>query len=165
MDPILDAIRRLASAATFDELTALMRSMARRLIGSDGVTFVLRAGENCYYADEDAITPLWKGRRFPLNSCISGWVMRHGQIALIRDIYADARIPHEAYRATFVRSLAMVPVIQSAPIAAIGAYWAALHEATWSEQHTLQSLANACGIALTRMGPVAYEPYAQRAAS
>ena len=25
------------------------------------------------YADEDAIGKLWKGQRFPMSTCISGW--------------------------------------------------------------------------------------------
>ncbi len=72
-------------------------------------------GKRCYYLDEDANAPLWKGSRFPLDSCISGWVILRGQIAVIPDIYSDARIPHAAYRPTFVKSLAMVPVPQKNP--------------------------------------------------
>ena len=43
-----------------------------KLVGADGATFVLRDGDCCYYVDEDAISPLWKGQRFPLEACISG---------------------------------------------------------------------------------------------
>jgi hypothetical protein len=31
--------------------------------------------------------------------------MLHAQIALIPDIYADSRVPHDAYRPIFVKSL------------------------------------------------------------
>lgn len=41
-------------------------------MGADGATFVQRDGEFCYYADESAIKPLWKGSRFLLTECISG---------------------------------------------------------------------------------------------
>jgi GAF domain-containing protein len=64
----------------------------------------------CYYADEDAISPLWKGQRFPLSACISGWAIINRQSVVIEDIYADERIPHDAYRPTFVKSLAIVPI-------------------------------------------------------
>ena len=47
---------------------------------------MLRDGDECSYVDEEAIAPLWKGRRFPLTSCISGWVMEHRQAAAISDI-------------------------------------------------------------------------------
>ena len=96
---------------------------ARTLLQADGITFVLREGDLCYYAAEDAISPLWMGRRFPLDACISGWCMIEGKTAVIADIYQDPRIPHDAYRPTFVRSLAMVPVRLKDPVAAIGAYW------------------------------------------
>jgi GAF domain-containing protein len=151
MDFLLQTVTSLASARALPDVAELMRRTARSLTGADGISFVLREQDQCYYAEEDAIAPLWKGKRFPLTSCISGWVMLNRQIAVVPDIYADARIPHEAYRQTFVKSLIMVPVLQSNPIAAIGAYWAARHEATWAEQHTLQLLANAAGIALQHL--------------
>jgi GAF domain-containing protein len=50
--------------------------------------------------------------------------MENGEAAVIPDIYADDRVPHDAYRATFVKSMAMVPVRAGAGRAAIGAYWA-----------------------------------------
>jgi signal transduction histidine kinase/CheY-like chemotaxis protein len=74
--------------------------------------------------------------------------MLNRQIVVVPDIYADARIPHEAYRPTFVKSLVMVPVRQEDPMAAIGAYWAQRHEATWEEQRVLQAIANAAALAL-----------------
>ena len=44
----------------------IVRHAARQLVGADGATFVLRDGDKSFYADEDAIAPLWKGLRFPL---------------------------------------------------------------------------------------------------
>src|SRR5688572_21632047 len=104
------AIHELALASSVDDVMSIVSSATRRPTGADGSTFVLRDGDQCYYADEDAIAPLWKGSRFPLESCISGWTMLHRQPAVIPDIYADDRIPHEAYRPTFIKSLAMVPI-------------------------------------------------------
>ena len=49
------------------DVQAVVRVAARRLTGADGATFVLRDGDSCYYADEDAISPLWKGQRFPID--------------------------------------------------------------------------------------------------
>ena len=151
MDLLSETLDALASARTLAEVTGIVRRSARALMHADGVTFILRENDQCYYVEEDAIAPLWKGSRFPLTACISGWVMLHGQIAIVRDIYADPRIPHEAYRPTFVKSLAVVPVPQDQAVAAIGAYWADIHEANWAQQHTLQSLANAAGQALRNL--------------
>ena len=129
-------------------MCAIVRRAARELTEADGVTFVLKQGGYCYYADEDAIEPLWKGKRFPLESCISGWAMLNGQHVAVPDIYTDDRIPHDAYRPTFVKSLVLVPVRREDPIAAIGAYWARYHEATPTEIGVLQSLADAAALAL-----------------
>jgi signal transduction histidine kinase len=147
-DPLLDAVTALASARDEATVCAIVRQAARQLTESDGVTFVLRQSGHCYYADEDAIAPLWKGRRFPLESCVSGWVMLNRRYAAIPDIYADERIPHDAYRPTFVKSLLMMPVRREDPVAAIGAYWASHHVATPVEIGVMQSLADAAALAL-----------------
>jgi signal transduction histidine kinase/CheY-like chemotaxis protein len=148
---LLDVVSDLSSARDLPRVTEVVRQAARRLTGADGVTFVLKDGGDCYYADEDAIAPLWKGRRFPLASCISGWVMTHAEPAAIPDIYQDPRIPHDAYRPTFVKSLLMVPVRVEDPVAAIGAYWASEHRATADERHVLETLARAASLALTNV--------------
>src|ERR1700741_3323086 len=109
-EPLLSVVQRLSFARSLAEVTGIVGTAARRLTGADGATFVLREGASCFYADEDAIAPLWKGRRFPLDQCISGWVMTHAVPAAIRDVHADPRILRDVYRATFVKSLLMVPV-------------------------------------------------------
>lgn len=146
---LVEAVEDLAGARTVEQVAAVMRSSVRRLVGADGVTFVLRDGDQCHYLDEDAIGPLWKGRRFPLTQCISGWAMLNAQVAVIPDIYADDRIPHDAYRPTFVKSLVMVPVrTREEPVAAIGAYWADNHQATPGEIMKLEVMARASAAAL-----------------
>ncbi|MEA3179083.1 MAG: hypothetical protein QOI59_2606 [Gammaproteobacteria bacterium] len=148
MDLLLETVTALASARTLDDVTRIVRSSACALTQADGVTFVLKEDGHCYYADEEAIGPLWKGSRFPLETCVSGWAMVNRQIAVIPDVDTDPRIPHEVYRPTFVKSLVMVPVRQEDPIAAIGAYWAEPHAATSEELRVLQAMANAAALAL-----------------
>jgi signal transduction histidine kinase len=147
-DPLLDAVTALASARDEPSICAIVRKVARELTGADGVTFVIKQGNYCYYADEDAIGPLWKGKHFPIESCICGWVMLNKTHAVVPDIYADERIQHDAYRSTFVKSLVMVAVRRADPLAAIGAYWASVHAATPAEIGVLQSLADAAALAL-----------------
>src|ERR1700755_1959235 len=121
---LVGIVQQLSLARSLPEIQAIVRHRARALTGADGATFVLRDGDKCFYADEDAIEPLWKGQRFPLDHCISGWAMRNKQSVTIEDIYVDERIPHEAYRPTFVKSLAMVPIRRLEPVGAIGNSWA-----------------------------------------
>jgi two-component system CheB/CheR fusion protein len=148
---LLRIAHELSFARDLETITVTARTAARDLTGADGVTFVLREPGGCYYADEDAIAPLWKGRRFPLDACISGWVMTHDTPVVIPDIYADPRIPHEVYRPTFVKSLAMVPVRAPAPIAAIGAYWARPHRASDDQVGAMTLLADSAALALTNV--------------
>ncbi len=148
---LASAIRELASAKTLQGVMDIVKVTARDTIGADGVTFVLRDGDQCYYAEEDAIAPLWKGKRFPMSICISGWVMLNQREAIIPDILMDERIPVEAYRPTFVKSLVMVPVRRADPVAAIGAYWAQPHAATQQELEILLNLADAASVAMSNV--------------
>jgi two-component sensor histidine kinase len=148
---LVTVVRRLSIARSLEEIMEVVTNAARTLLHADGITFVLREGDLCHYAEEDAISPLWKGNRFPMSACISGWCMVEGKAAVIPDIYQDERIPHDAYRPTFVRSLAMVPVRQDDPIAAVGAYWSTRRETTAAEVDLLQAIANAAGLAIAQV--------------
>lgn len=145
-----ETMERLAEAATLEEVQRIVRTTARSSLAAHGATLVLLDGDLCYYADEDSMSPLWKGQRFPAVNCISGWAMLNRQTVAIRDIRFDSRIPQEAYRPTFVRSLLMVPILRPEPIGAIGCYWAVQHTATPEETATLEALADAAGNALER---------------
>ncbi|MDQ8036618.1 MAG: ATP-binding protein [Pedobacter sp.] len=148
MQKLVEVMQELSLARGLPRIQEIVRQAARELTGCDGATFVLRDGDLCHYADEDAVAPLWKGLRFPMSTCISGWAMIHRQPAVIPDIYVDARIPHDAYRPTFVKSLVMVPIRSSNPIGAIGNYWASSHVARTEEVEILQALADATSVAI-----------------
>jgi two-component system CheB/CheR fusion protein len=139
---------RLRGARQREGVIEAVRSTARFICNADGVTFVLRDGDLCHYVAEDAIAPLWQGQRFPLSSCISGWSMLNAQTAVIEDIYADARIPHAAYRPTFVKSLIMTPAGADSPAAAIGAYWREKREFQPPEIAAVRTLGYLIGEAL-----------------
>jgi putative two-component system response regulator len=145
---LISVIQRLSRATSMPQIRKIVCHAARQLTGADGATFVLRSGDQCVYADEDAIAPLWKGRRFPIHGCMSGWVMSHEQPAAIEDVYNDRRVPAAAYRPTFVKSMAMVPIGETAPVGAIGNYWARRHRATDEEIALLQALANAAAVTI-----------------
>ncbi len=148
LEELVDVVQSLSKARDDDSIRKIVRASARSLACADGATFVLRDNDQCYYADEDAISPLWKGKRFPITSCISGWAMLHSQYVAIEDIYQDERIPAEAYRPTFVKSLAIVPIVQKEPIGAIGVYWAYHRTTSEAEMKILQTLANATAVAM-----------------
>lgn len=151
VETFVATIRRMSRARSLQEVMATATPAARSLLGADGITFVLRDNDLCHYADEDAISPLWKGKRFPMDACISGWCMMQGRSVAIRDIYDDDRIPQDAYRPTFIKSLAMVPVRKEDPIAAMGAYWADETEVTSEELDLLQTIADAAALAIANV--------------
>lgn len=143
LNELILAVKELSSAKSIENLQQIVTTSARRLTGADGATIIFRDHNQCYYADEEAISPLWKGKRFPMESCISGWVMLNNKKAVIADIYADSRIPQDAYRPTFVKSLVMVPVNTREPVGAIGIYWKEVCNPSAQEVNLLESLADA----------------------
>lgn len=148
MDKLVTAVQELSLARDLETVMDIVRKAARELTGADGATFVLRDNELCYYAEENAITPLWKGCRFPIQNCISGWAMLNRQSVVIEDIYVDDRIPLEAYKPTFVKSLAMVPIRTIDPIGAIGNYWATQHVPSDEDLMLLQALADITAVSI-----------------
>lgn len=148
IERLVSVVQALSAARDLDTIMTLVRSAAREMAQSDGATFVLKDNGFCFYADEDAISPLWKGQRFPLTSCISGWAMLNKRAVIIEDIYKDSRIPIEAYRPTFVKSLAMIPIRCEDPIGAIGIYWAQQHRCTPQELEIIQALADTVSVAM-----------------
>lgn len=146
-----DFVLKLSMTRGVEEIMAVVRQDLRGLIGADGVAFVLRDGARCFYAEEDAIGPLWRGQRFPMESCISGWTMLNRRMAVIEDIYTDERILPGVYRPTFVKSLVMTPVRQEDPVAALGVYWARRHVPDEAELKLIQTVANAAAVAMTNV--------------
>jgi hypothetical protein len=133
---------------TPQDLAALLHDV-REATGADGVALILREADTCHYAEEDAVGPLWKGQRFPMRLCISGWCMLHRETATVEDIYRDARIPHDAYRPTFVRSLIMTPLGGETPFAALGAYWREMRSFGGRDVIAIETLGERVARALT----------------
>ena len=145
------ALDELAVAESVEDVQRLVSSAARQLSGADGATVVLRDGHEWSYVEEDAIQPLWKGRRFAVADSLTGWSMLDGQPIIIEDVYADRRLPHDRYRRTFVKSLLVVSIRASAPIGAIGMYWAERHRATTAEVAVVRALAASVAVVLERV--------------
>lgn len=145
---LVEAIQELSISSTMDNIIDIVRKSARNLVNADGSTFILREGDFCYYAGEDTISPLWKGQRFPLTECISGWAILNRQSVMVEDIYKDERIPIESYKSTYINSLAISPIRISDPLGAIGAYWANNYKPSEIEIKLLNSLADAAAKAV-----------------
>jgi signal transduction histidine kinase/CheY-like chemotaxis protein len=145
---LIAASERLATARSMKAVVDILRATAREIAEAQGIAVVLRDGDVCHYAAEDAVGELWTGQRFPMVNCVSGWAMMHRRTVTIPDIRLDERIPQAAYSETFVRSLVMVPVGNPRPVAAIGAYWADVREHDPETVERLEALARAAAIAL-----------------
>jgi signal transduction histidine kinase/DNA-binding NarL/FixJ family response regulator len=147
-ESLVRVVNQLSQARDLQAIMAIVRRAARELTGAHGATFVLRDGEQSWYADEDAIGPLWKDQRFPMHACLSGWVMTQRQPAIVEDIFSDPRIPLSSYETTFVRSVTMVPIRSMDPMGAIGNYWSVRRLPQPWEVRLLQALADTTAVAM-----------------
>lgn len=149
--PLTRAAKLLAATRSVDDIVAVLRTEARSVVGSDGIAVILREGDSCHYVAEDAVEPLWRGQRFPMTACVSGWAMRNRRSVIIPDIESDPRVPLEAYVRTSIRSLAMVPFGSPEPVAALGAYWCAFVEPDEASVRRFEILAQVAAAAFTRV--------------
>ncbi len=145
---LVTVIKELSTAYTEPEVYKIVASAARILANANGSAFVKKDGDFCFYIEEDSREPLWKGGRFPLKQCITGWVMLNKEPAFIEDIYKDSRIPLELYKPTYIRSLAALPIFSENPKAAFCSYWDKNYSPTSNEVQLLQTLADAAAISL-----------------
>lgn len=143
-------MRSLLAAQDLPAISAAVSHAARQVVDADGASVVLLDGASCYCIDEEAIGPLWKGRRFPAKDCVSGLAMQSQRPVAIPDVMLDDRVPHDLYRQTFVTGLLLVPSGEPA-IGAIGAYWATPHEASDWEIDALSQLADAMAVAVNNL--------------
>ena len=151
MQTLLQAVPSLFQAPTLADLqTAVCRSV-RTCLDAQGACFVMRAEGQCCYVEEDAIAPLWKGRRFPLRACVSGWAMLQGEVVIIPDAHADDRVPQTLYRSTFVRGLVVTPIQRDTPVGAIGCYWSTPRTPRPHERWLLGTLAEFTALAMERL--------------
>lgn len=145
------ATERLGQAGALTDVLEIIRSSARSILRCDGVTVIVRDGEEVEYVGEDAIAPLWSGQRFAIRSCVSGLAMLERRMIVIPDIHQDARVPLNAYLSTFVHSMAVAPVGRGQPVAAIGAYWRSSHPIEEDALVLLDMLAKGASAQLERI--------------
>ena len=143
---IINIINQISKADNTELLQLIVAAAARKLVNARGTTFVIRDNGFCHYVEEDTDTQLWKGKKFPLVKCITGWVMLHKKPAIIEDISRDKRIPIELYENTFVKSLAVFPANEKEPKFAIGCYWEKQYSPNEEEIRFMKTLAEAANI-------------------
>jgi signal transduction histidine kinase/CheY-like chemotaxis protein len=147
LEVLLTATRAMARAQDLAELSSIAQAAARRLSGADGATFAIRDGDDCHYTDEDPPGPRWKGLRFPLGECLSGWAMQHRQPVVVDEVGTDDRVPRGAREAP-VSSAVVVPIRSQRPVAALGTYWSAPFRPDRTRVRLLQALADSAADAL-----------------
>lgn len=145
---LMAASRALSQAFRLEDVLRTLCRVAREIVRADGAVFVFADGELMHYAEEDAIGPLWKGQRFRADMSVSGWAIATRRTVVIEDVYAHPHVPHDAYRTTFVRGLAVSPVGEAEPLGALAVYWQTTYRPTDEQVRLLETLADVGAIAV-----------------
>ena len=144
-------VRKLSLSQNLEQVSEIVLQEARAISKSHATTFVLRDKEFCFYKDEYADAPLWKGQHLPLDKCICGWAMNAEEVVDIDDIHSDPRIVQEHYQHTSFKSLLVIPILRTNSIGAIGCYWTEAHPPSKHIIHLLQALADVTAIAIEKI--------------
>lgn len=123
MEQLVPVVEALSQARTIDAVAGLVTDFARDIAGSDGATFILRDGDVGECVAESAEKPQWTGRRFSLDSAVTGRVILNGEPVVIADINNHPWIKGGTYDPDILTSLAIVPIRSRAPIGAVCIYW------------------------------------------
>jgi len=143
---VFDALDRLSGARSNQCVVAILHASIRELAAADGVTVMLRDGEEVHYLPDGCIEPLWRSDRFPLASSIAGSAIRSRQYTLIEEIAGEAWLANDIRPDAPIKSLAAVPIRSADPIGAIAVYWKEMPLELPLDE--LQILANAAAISL-----------------
>ena len=148
---LTQAERELQHCDSLTQVLEVLRERTRAIAAADGVAVVRREGAEVVYVGEDAIAPLWTGRRFAIETCVSGLAILQRSPIVIPDIRADDRVPLNAYLATFVQSMALFPVGSGNPVAALGCYWAEVRTVGEDLLYLFASLTRSANASLERL--------------
>lgn len=148
MSRLVGVVQELSFARELKAVTAIVKRAARELTSADGAAFVLREADACRYVGESGLSSQSKGLSFALSQCICGWCILNARPIAVENVSADERFTNAADRPTAARSLAMAPIRSTAPMGAIGVYWAAPHACTADELMLLEALANTTAVSL-----------------
>jgi diguanylate cyclase (GGDEF)-like protein len=148
VDILISAVQDLSLARSLPEVHRIVSRAARRLTRAEGCSLILVEGSFAHYVEEDGRVPGWKGRRIPLDSCLTGWCIENRRSVLVDDVRADIRLPVAPYWSTPVTSVLMVPVRSRDPIGAVAVYWRDRHVPPGQDIRMLQALADGASVAL-----------------
>ena len=144
---LVDVARAASEVRDVPALARVITSAARELLGSDGATFLLRDGDDGQIVEQSAATKVWKGRRFPLTSTITGTAVLTGQPVIVADMEADPRIPGKGRTPDLIGSLLVVPIRVNAPLGAIAINWMQRRQPSEEDVAILQALADTTSVA------------------
>lgn len=148
MEQLVPVVDALTHARDIGTIAGLISDFARKVARSDGATFVLREdGDMGHCVAESAETPQFTGRRFPLETGVTGRVILSGEPVTIADINNHPWVKPGTYDPAELTSLAIVPIRRTRPIGAICLYWRGReHVPVAEELAILQALADLTSI-------------------
>jgi signal transduction histidine kinase len=151
LEYLVHALKSLTASKTMEQMQEAITHSARNLVHSDSAALVMLEDGLCHHVAEDSSIRLWKGGKFSMDECVSGWSISHNKTAVIRDLASDSRVLTKHYASTPIKSLVMAPIFLDRPIGAIGAYWNEVFEPSPTDIKILQTLADSAAMSIENL--------------
>lgn len=152
MEHLVGVVQALSQARDISAIARIVGDAARELTGADGATFVLRDGDECRCVEQTGADQNWKGKRYPIESTVTGRAMETGRPVVIEDVNDHPWIKPGTFSAGMTHSLAVVPIRRTDPLGAIATSWAMHHIPSAEELVILQALADVTAVAWENVG-------------
>ncbi|HSN18127.1 MAG TPA: ATP-binding protein [Gammaproteobacteria bacterium] len=147
LEHLVQVIQELPGCRDMEAVVTRLCRAARQMSGADAAVLSLKEGELCHVIGEDAVTPYWKGRRYPCKETVTGWVIEHGQPLVVDDM-DDPRVAAVSHRNSYVKSMAVVPLGKPEISGSLSALWRGRHRPTDDEVRLMGMLADAGTLAM-----------------
>lgn len=138
----IESVQDLSKAKNEQQIQEIVMIATGEISGSNGVSFILRENDNCYFSNTHSDSPLLKGKRIPAKECLGGLAMLNRQTIVVADVFEDNRIDKNIYEPAIVKSLVYVPIQKDDPIGAIGMYWSNEYVPTGQQLEFIEALAS-----------------------
>ncbi len=151
LERLLSVSRRLNSTLEMRPLLLQIVESARDLTNADGASILLMEGEESlrFAAATSPESGILDGTEVPMQNSLAGWVVRHGEMAVLEDAQADSRV-YSIRAIDATQSMIAMPMIFGDRVIGVleSVTTKSRHTFTQQDQETIETLASVAAVAV-----------------
>ncbi len=151
LERLLSVSRRLNSTLEMRPLLLQIVESARDLTNADGASILLMEGEGTlrFAAATGPESGILDGTEVPMQNSLAGWVVRHGEMAVLEDAQADSRV-YSIRAIDATQSMIAMPMIFGDRVIGVleSVTTKSRHTFTQQDQETIETLAGVAAVAV-----------------